>query len=103
MHVEGGVAADVERPADLRQAPAVPQFQQDLHAGARPSTLLPSVDEHVQAGTIGLRQRDDIARVGGEHEDLLWSSRAYSRSQSRTGLSTRPRTLDQRIPCPREE
>jgi hypothetical protein len=34
-HVEDRVAADVERPADLRQAPALPQFEQDLGARAQ--------------------------------------------------------------------
>lgn len=47
-HCNGRVAADVERVADLDQAPALSQFEQDLRA--RPGAFLPAVEEGVQAG-----------------------------------------------------
>src|SRR5512146_2364709 len=87
-HAHRGVATDVEGHTHRVQAPSLAQFEQDLGAGAPTGTFLPAVHECLHAGTIDLRQRDDIARVGREHEDLLWSSSACTPCQSRTGLST---------------
>ncbi|MGO8951059.1 MAG: hypothetical protein ACLQUY_26075 [Ktedonobacterales bacterium] len=42
-----------------------PQFQHHLRAAARPDTLVPRVNEHVQAGTVGLVQGDLVARTNG--------------------------------------
>jgi len=60
--VEDGVAADVERAADLGEAPALPQFERDLGAGASASALMAQVDEGLQAGAVQLGEHDVVAR-----------------------------------------
>ncbi len=64
-HVHDSVAADVERAADLGEAPALPQFERDLGAGARTGALVAQVDEGLQAGAVQLAEHDLVAGQDG--------------------------------------